>query len=420
VANVQPVSNPNELAEAARIAGIKPNEVAHGSMPPFITKYFRDGTSHRILNVYITSPNSNRTVHVNMNTKTVESPPRPAEEPLACTAPPPFGGPNSGRGIPGSATFNINNGLWTFQAIRPSTSSGTRGSGIELRNVKYKGKTVLFQAHVPILNVEYEQTDTGCGPFYRDWQWDEWTLQCNLGPAIGPGFRWCTSPAKTIVDSPHVDGGNFLGVAVYTEGQEVVLKSQMTAGWYRYVTEWRFHLDGTLRPRFGFGGVQWSAMCVCKIHHHHVYWRLDFDIESAGNNVVREVNNPPSNFDFIYETKRPKANGRRWEVANTRTNNAYTLIPGSNDGASSAFGVGDLWVLGYHSNEIDDGQDNTVVNTQANLDKFITNGETVKDRDVVLWYAAHFRHVETLESPEGGKTDVSHVVGPDIRVVKWV
>jgi hypothetical protein len=46
--------------------------------------------------------------------------------------------------------------LWKFEAIRPAASSGTKISAIELRNVRYKGKTVLFQAHVPILNVEYD------------------------------------------------------------------------------------------------------------------------------------------------------------------------------------------------------------------------------------------------------------------------
>lgn len=29
--------------------------------------------------------------------------------------------------------------------------------------------------------------------------------------------------------------------------------------------------------------------------------------------------------------------------------------------------------------------------SRANIDRFV-NGELVEDRDVVLWYAAHFRH----------------------------
>jgi hypothetical protein len=83
---------------------------------------------------------------------------------VQCVAPLLARGTASGPGVPGTANLVITQGpnvLWTFQAIRPSASSGTRGSGIELRNVKYKGKTVLFQAHVPILNVEYEKEHLG-------------------------------------------------------------------------------------------------------------------------------------------------------------------------------------------------------------------------------------------------------------------
>ena len=52
------------------------------------------------------------------------------------------------------------------------------------------------------------------------------------------GFRQCPTPATTILDS-ETDTGNFLGVEVYVEGQEVVLVSEMEAGWYRYISQWR-------------------------------------------------------------------------------------------------------------------------------------------------------------------------------------
>jgi Cu2+-containing amine oxidase len=212
-------------------------------------------------------------------------------------------------------------------------------------------------------------------------------------------------------------------VAVYVDGLEVVLKAQMEAGWYRYVSEWRFHVNGTLKPRFGFGAVYQSPFCVCQVHHHHVYWRLDFDIVAAGNNLVREYNNPPlfpaSNYhDKIYEIRRPKDSSRRrhWEISTTRHDHEkYALISGSNDGTMDAYGVGDLWVLKYQPNELDDGfaaTGGSAEETMEHIDKFI-NGELVRDQDVVLWYAAHFKHDQ---SHEGGG---NHVVGPDIIPLKW-
>lgn len=360
-----------------------------------------------------------------MNDRTVEFPRNDTDSILSCTAPLPD---NNGIFItkePGTANMFINQGsnkLWTFEAIRPAASTGKQGSGIELRNVKYKGKTVLYRAHVPILNVQYDAGSGSCGPFYRDWQHEEFPFQCHKGDDFAHGFRRCKGPSRTILES-NVDGGDFTGVAVTVEGLEVVLKSQMRAGWYRYISEWRFHVNGTLRPRFGFAAVKQlhgREYCVCHVHHHHVYWRLDFDIVTAGNNLVREYNDRPlfarSNYhDKVYEIRRPKdpRHQRHWEISNTRTKDTYSIVPGSNDGVSDSFGVGDLWVLKYHGDEIDDGVGFvTDVTARANIDKFI-NGELVRDTDVVIWYGAHFQHDQTHEG--GG----SHIVGPAISPVKW-
>ena len=430
-ANVQPIPDAEELALAAKIVG-HPNGPVHGGMPPVLTNDFPNGTSHRILNIAINTPTSSKVFYVNMNNNSVHSPtPEIPHVPFtgstACVAPLPASGRVSGKGLPGAKKFVITQGLtqlWSFEVTRPSSSSGTKGSGVELRNVMYKGKLLLNRAHVPILNVEYEKLSTGCGPHYRDWQYDEWPFRCS-GTDLGPGFRLCHTPATTILDPPFKDGGDFTGVAYYIDGRDVVLKSQMSAGWYRYVSEWRFGVDGTLKPRFGFGAIAQDPYCVCQVHHHHVYWRFDFDIVTAGNNIVREYNDPPlfppSNLhDKIYEIKRPKdpSRKRRWEISNTRTRHTYALIPGPNDGTRTEFGVGDLWVLQYHGNEFDDGVPFSLIwgtadQTKAHLDKFVT-GESVKDKDVVVWYGAHFRHDHAHQT-----SVVPHIVGPDLRPVRW-
>ena len=143
---------------------------------------------------------------------------------------------------------------------------------------------MLFHGHVPILNVEYgsEGRAIGGGPTYRDWQTPETPFEAN-GTNVAPGFVLCPTPACTIIDNG-TDLGNFAGVAIYVDGQEVVLVSEMQAGWYRYITEWRLHSNGTIRPRFGFAGTE--NRCTCNLHTHHVYWRLDFDIRTPSHNVA--------------------------------------------------------------------------------------------------------------------------------------
>jgi hypothetical protein len=75
------------------------------------------------------------------------------------------------RGLAGqfqvNTTASDGSPLWSFLVVRPSASQGTNASGVELRNVRYRGKLVLFEAHAPILNVSTTGTSavlsgTGC------------------------------------------------------------------------------------------------------------------------------------------------------------------------------------------------------------------------------------------------------------------
>jgi hypothetical protein len=325
-------------------------------------------------------------------------------------------------GTAGSVWVTVKQGgttVWRFLVVRPAASSGTNGSGVELRYVDYRGKRLLYRAHVPILNVKYD--GDACGP-YRDWQDQEGMLSAT-GTDVAPGFRLCPTPATTILDTGS-DVGNYLGVAIYVQGQEVVLVSEMEAGWYRYVSLWRLHTDGTIRPRFGFSAVKSS--CVCTVHHHHVYWRLDFDLRTPGNNLVREFNDPPligsSKWHTKnYEIRRPRETGRKrkWRVENKSTGEAYDILPGSSDGFAIAmpdwpFPRGDVWILHYRGSEIDDGVIATGPPYEAGLDAWV-NGEPINGTDVVVWYGAHFSHDIAHEAAG----EFGHVVGPDLKRVKW-
>lgn len=340
-----------------------------------------------------------------------------------CGAPGDAGQATAPKGTAGQAWITVKQRgktLWRFLAVRPAASSGLRGSGIELRFVDYRGTRVLYRAHVPILNVKYG--DDACGP-YRDWQWEEGQIQAQ-GTAPAPGFRLCPSPAQTIMETGS-DTGNFLGVGVYVAGQEVVLVSEMEAGWYRYVIQWRLHANGTIAPRFGFAAT--DSPCVCHVHHHHAYWRFDFDIVSPGKNRVLEFNNPPlsgSNkwHDKHFEISRPRdpSRNRRWRVQHAPSGAAYDIVPGSEDGVATQqsdwpYGRGDVWILRYRGTEIDDGFNvTTSPDSYARLDDWV-NGESVLNQDVVVWYGAHFTHDVGHDDP----AQHGHVVGPDLVPIKW-
>ena len=427
---LQPLPSNEEFDEAVAIVRRDPQLGAalqagrvqtYPPMPPLVQEQLPHGGSARVITVGLRPRDPQirpEIVGVDMGAEAIVRYPNgaPTGSLVADTlcGQPDAGQPPTNRGVAGAARVTVSRGstvLWTFVVVRPSASSGTYGSAVELRYVDYLGKRVLYQAHVPILNVLYD--GNACGP-YRDWQYAESPFQA-IGTDVAPGFRQCPTPATTILDTGS-DTGTFQGVAIYIQGEEVVLVSELQAGWYRYVSQWRLRADGTISPRFGFAATQ--NPCVCHRHHHHAYWRLDFDIATAGNNQVQEFNHPfligQANWHSIaFETKRARNSltQRHWRVVNATSGAGYDIIPGPNDGVADAYAHGDVWVLRYRGMEIDDGNP---TGTDAHLDQF-TNGESVANADVVLWYGAHFTH--DVEHEHSGMPD--HIVGPTLRPANW-
>jgi Copper amine oxidase, enzyme domain len=417
LASAEAAAGSMPAAEAAEITIYRP-------LPPLVAAELADGGLHRVIPVGLYTPGRtivHRIVGVDLNTErlVLDLPDVTVYEGNDCGAP--VGNqqcPSTGTG--GQVHVRVTQGgrtIWRLIVVRPAATgapSSTNGTGVELRYVDYRGKRVLYRGHVPILNVRYP--DGGCAPSYRDWETSEACFQA-VGNDVIPGYRLCPAPATTILDTG-VDGGNFRGVALYLQGSALVLVSVLQAGWYRYESQWRLHVDGTISPRFGFAAT--SSSCTCFNHHHHAYWRLDFDIETPGNNVVQEYNDPPiiggshrHTKRFEIRRQRDAAHKRHWEVSNAASGAGYSLLPGPNDGFADSFGVGDVWVLRYHGNEIDDGQGFTTNPALAmeHIDKFL-NGESVYRQDVVLWYVGHFMH--NVAHHAG-----SHRVGPELRPFNW-
>lgn len=423
VGTVQPLPSADEFDAAVNIVRnhkaysdlFKGGAMAYRAMPPLSSESV---ATERTLNVGIEAPGTdtpNQIVAVNMIRNTVSSyiknaPPNARAVAMSCGLPNAGQGTTS-RGTAGQFNLTISVGqvpVWQMLVIRPSASSGTRGSGVEIRDVTYLGKTILKRAHLPILNVLYD--NGACGP-YRDWQWQEGSFMAN-GTDVAPGIRQCTSPPQTFLESQS-DTGNFRGVAIYQNpvNNEVTLVSELEAGWYRYISRWEFSPAGVIRARFGFDGVNNS--CVCNAHFHHAYFRLDFDINGAGRNQFTEYDTRSFFTPLLTEVKRYRdyIRGRYWTVENLLSGELVTIRPGANDGIADTYARGDAWFLRYRSTELDDGRNSTGSNTEANLDAFV-NGESIAEQDVVMWYTGHFYHVYA-----GGET--GHLVGPDIIVNRW-
>ncbi len=349
---------------------------------------------------------------------------------------------STGQGLAGQAQITINEEgspvpVWDMLVIRPSSSSGAPGerSGVEVRDVKYRGKSVMKRGHVPILNVKY--VNDACGPF-RDWQYSEGPFQAPAEGATNPasGIRILAEGqiATTSVETRN-DFGNFQGVAIYQQdvgnGPEVVMVSELNAGWYRYIMEWRFGYDGTIRPRFGFASI--TSSCVCAPRNHHVYWRFDMDVVQPQNKVFRMERGRKFLTPLRTETSFLRSYGlnRAILVQNGAGDEAYQIVPGLNDseaffsypgGPPDPYGHGDFWALlfkGTASNPLELDDPNT--SSAANIAPWV-NGESIDNQDAVIWYAAHQYRVDDASFAERHRQEVltgRHVVGPELRPVRW-
>ncbi len=444
----QPTPNDEEFEEAVRILKrdnnfvslFKSNEIKTFRPMPDVTT--PEGTNQRLVNIGVMGVDSsaiNEVVSVDMLRQQViryaeNAPTQSKATPEACGIPD-AGQATSSRGTAGQYDMVVSqNGspLWEMRIIRPTASSGTRASGVEVQNVKYLGKMVMKRGHAPVLNVEYP--NGACGP-YRDWQYQEDQFATpttgNTDPAPGIRIVAAGQVATTALETG-IDTGNFRGVAVYTQNNETVLVTELQAGWYRYIMEWRFANDGVIRPRFGFGATDNS--CVCSVHNHHVYWRFDMDIVNAENNVFQIERGRKFLRPLTIESARTRSYqlNRSLLVQNASGNEAYMLVPNITDGVADNYGRGDMWVTKYKNvvggtafqNELDDGYNSVSGSgTAINMTPFLNN-ESIVGQDVVLWYGSHFIHSDganLLDPNRNGNFVLSgaHVVGPDLRPVRW-
>ncbi|MCR6700356.1 MAG: hypothetical protein NVV68_03960 [Dokdonella sp.] len=235
--------------------------------------------------------------------------------------------------------------VWEMCWVPVNQSVGPQGSGLELRDVHYNGHLVMRRAHAPLLFAEYK--GGAGGDCYRDWKDDpspilaNTSVQNQLGtPNFGAlALNVCDvsqSPTASYNTCPYgqtapAGSSCFNGVAIEDLGDEVRLTVQYRADWYMYSSRWAFFKDGRIQPYFGFGNRNGTFNSVT--HWHHNYWRMEFDIDNAGNQVVSENGvDKPTEFSAL-RSPTGGANGgaRTWEVRNPDSGRGYRLIPGAGD-----------------------------------------------------------------------------------------
>ena len=311
---------------------------------------------------------------------------------------------------------------WEMCWVPPSQSVASDGSGLELRDVHYKGILVAKRLHAPILFAEYRNS----GTCYRDWKDADArfvasppvrnmlgvptsfiaTTSCDVSmdatasygscPFAGaPGFNFT---AADCIGSPG-------GVAIEDMGDHVVLTTQYSAAWYQYTGRYVFWENGDIQPEFGFGNRDGTNNSLT--HWHHNYWRFDFDIDGAGNNEIR-ANGFPQSTEFTglrSPNGGPGGGPTYWAVVPTRGGFGYRIVSGADDynpPNQSGRNLHSVDVIGsrFVNNEYADQASNNLGDCTMAAGN-IANGASIVDTDVVFWYRASVRDANGNNWPAG-------------------
>ncbi|GAB5534031.1 MAG: hypothetical protein Rubg2KO_02800 [Rubricoccaceae bacterium] len=311
----------------------------------------------------------------------------------------------------GHIQWTSGDNVWEFDFVRPAltrTPETPNGAGVELLNVTYNGRLVFRRAGVPVLNVEYDDTSSGCSCF-RDWQFEEAPFEA--GEPLS-GNRSCVAlPEEGTVTSTCETGeggdiGSFRGVSFEDYGTELVITSAMKAGWYRYRMKWHLYADGRIWPEFSFTAAE--SICTASAHRHHAYWRFDFDLDGTpANDEILEVRNDIPQvltneasrtwFDVPAET--------HWQVRDADTGFGYTIEPSDTDLLLpvDAYSKTDALALRYRENELGDGEGLCDFDFAP-----LANNESLDGEDVVFWYRSSALH-------GAGNPYECDIVGPTLR-----
>jgi Copper amine oxidase, enzyme domain len=263
-------------------------------------------------------------------------------------------------------------------------------AGISLRNVRFRGKTILDRANMPVIRVKYDGTPPPCGP-YAD-----------------------RISGSNLVTDNNCDNGQKVCQRTFSAGGRDWLEVSGRAfiGSYDIIQAWYLARDvGEIQPVMFSRGLQCDGD-----HQHHAYWQLDFDMDGSANDQaflhvasLPDVGYGPgwSRYAIEENTRRNPDENPSWFVRDAQTLLGALVRPGPNDGPRDAFSNINAAVRRYRSSEVGPWPPWAF---GASGELGYNNGENVVSKDNILWYVAHLWH----EVAEGH--DEYHSVGPIIRI----
>jgi primary-amine oxidase len=233
------------------------------------------------------------------------------------------------------------------------------------------------------------------------------------------------------------------GGPVTRRARDLVLSTYMSAPPYEYGFNWIFHQDGRIEMSVSLTGIMTVKAAAAggheshghrvapdleAVHHQHFFnFRLDMDVDGAGNSIAEMNTVPAPQGDKSIATvdtsltreqnaKRQvnQASARVWRIFNPSVKNAfgepvgYMLIPGENSVpyASPASEIrrragfldAQLWVTPFNSAEQYPAGDYVYQSKGGEgLPAWTRRNRSLTNQDLVLWYTLGVTHIPRPE-----------------------
>jgi hypothetical protein len=293
------------------------------------------------------------------------------------------------------------------------------GSGLEVWFADFHGRRVLWRGSQPFAIVDYHNPISEPGPPEHTYK-DGINPQCGGAPftalkhwapnSIAP---WTTTAYNASVDTDAVVV-DVEGATDFAAGH-LVITAKFQCGWYQYVHSWEFDGDGGIHARVALGGAL-NPNGPDKSHVHHMYFRIDLDIDGWPSDVFEtfahtSFNDPggdqwtllPNQGKLLADT----ASSSKWRIRDAISTSelgqhrAYEFeVPqlGSRDSHST----GDVWVTVYRGDHTQQGEDVGADCTDKVLETSYAVGplDTTNGNDIVAWVVVRAHHETRYQGEE--------------------
>jgi hypothetical protein len=286
------------------------------------------------------------------------------------------------------------------------------GSGLEVWFADYHGKRVLWKGSQPLAIVPYHNPCPFPGPPHFSFK-DGINPQCK-----GAGFKAIKSnapnssaPSGVTTWDASVDTD---AVVVTNEPQtgfapaSLAITAKFQCGWYQYVHSWEFDGDGNIHPRVAMGGAL-NPYAKGNAHVHHMYFRIDLDIDGFPSDVFEVFDhksfNDPGGDEWKTVSSQSKLLGdpsraRKWRVRDAKSQSALGQHKGYEIEVPQLAGrdtlsTGDMWVTVYRGDTVQQGAEVSSGDcSDKELKSLYCVGplDTVNGNDIVFWTVVRAHH----------------------------